>query len=91
MGSPPAKAGQVHALHFLLNPEAARPYVEWNSNHTQLTKSMGDSNNAGSSSTNYSTVEAIAAAQNTCAKPRTNGKSKAELTARYHPHVRVEV
>ena len=52
---------------------------------------MGNSNNAGSSSTNYSAVEAIATAQNNCAKPRTNGKSKAELTARYHPHMQVEV
>ena len=82
----------MHALHFLLNPEAARPYVEWNSNYIQLIRSMGDRNeNTGSNSTNYSTVEAIATAQNTCAKPRTNGKLKAELTARYHPHVRVEV
>ena len=81
----------MHALHFLLNPEAARPYVEWNSNYIQLIRSMGNSNNAGSNSTNYSAVEAIATAQNTCAKPRTNGKLKAELTAKYHAHVRVGV
>ena len=81
----------MHALHFLLNPEAARPYVEGNSNYIQLIRSMGNSDNEGSSSTNYSAVEAIATAQNTCAKPRTNGNLKAELTAKYHIHVRVEV
>ena len=81
----------MHALHFLLNPEAARPYAEGNSNYIQLIRSMGNNNNAGSSSTNYSAVEAIATAQNTCAKPRPNGTLKAELTAKYHAHVRVEV
>jgi hypothetical protein len=82
----------VYALHFLLNPEAARPYVEGNSNYIQLIRSMGDRNNkAGSNSTNYSAVEAIATAQNTGAKPRPNEILKAELTAKYQNHVRVEV